>query len=172
MDVREEILREHSKAQCNKIVAWVGSSQQRFDKLFWHFMHDEYRVVQRSAWPISYCVENHPILIKKHLGELIKRIQEPEVHDAVKRNGTRLLQHVAIPEKFEGEIMDFCFRFLSAPAETIACKVFSLKVLQKLAKKYPEIVPEVLLVIDDLRPHAGPGIKCAIREFEASLKKC
>ena len=54
MKLREEILKEHSKAQCTKIVKWVGSNQQRFDELFDLFLNDEYRVVQRAAWPVSY----------------------------------------------------------------------------------------------------------------------
>ena len=30
MDLRQTILAEHSKANCNKIVKWVGNSQKRF----------------------------------------------------------------------------------------------------------------------------------------------
>lgn len=33
MNLRSEILAEHSKAQTNKIIQWIGSSQQRFDEL-------------------------------------------------------------------------------------------------------------------------------------------
>ncbi|MEJ7671786.1 MAG: hypothetical protein WKF59_03550 [Chitinophagaceae bacterium] len=49
MNLRDEILKEHSKAQCNKIVQWVGDSQKRFEELFHLFLTDEYRVVQRAA---------------------------------------------------------------------------------------------------------------------------
>jgi hypothetical protein len=34
MDLRQTILAEYSKANCNKIVKWVGSSQKRFSELF------------------------------------------------------------------------------------------------------------------------------------------
>ena len=60
MNLRDEILKEHSKPQCNKIVQWVGDSQKRFDGLFNLFLNDEYRVTQRAAWPLSYCVIAHP----------------------------------------------------------------------------------------------------------------
>ena len=36
MNLREEILKEHSKAQCTKIVNWVGTNQQRFDEVGTH----------------------------------------------------------------------------------------------------------------------------------------
>ena len=49
MHLRETILDEHSKANCNKIVNWVGDSQKRFDELFNLFLNSEYRVNQRAA---------------------------------------------------------------------------------------------------------------------------
>ena len=76
-NLREEILNEHSKAQCDKIVKWVGTDQKRFDELFHLFLHDEYRVTQRAAWPLSYSVSAHPDFIKKRLGELIKNLHKP-----------------------------------------------------------------------------------------------
>ncbi|MBK7883084.1 MAG: hypothetical protein IPJ81_04200 [Chitinophagaceae bacterium] len=63
-NLRQEILKEHSKAQCIKIVQWVGQFQQRFDELFTLFLNDEYRVVQRAAWPMGNCVMTTPVLIK------------------------------------------------------------------------------------------------------------
>lgn len=115
MELREEILKEHSKVQCNKIVNWVGSNQQRFDELFNLFLNDEYRVVQRSAWPMSYCVDAHPSLISNHWKELMANLKKPNLHDAVKRNSIRLMQDIALPEPYHGEIMDMCFTYLESP---------------------------------------------------------
>ena len=64
-NLREEILKEHSRAQCSKIAKWVGNDQKRFDELLQLFLNDEYRVTQRAGWPLGYCVEAHPELIKK-----------------------------------------------------------------------------------------------------------
>ena len=65
-NLREQILKEHSKVQCASIVNWVGNSQHHFNELFNLFLNDEYRVVQRAAWPVSDCVIGHPYFIKKH----------------------------------------------------------------------------------------------------------
>lgn len=115
MNLRKEILKEHSKAQCTKIVKWVGNSQQRFDELFALFLHDEYRVVQRAAWPLSYCVIAHPALIGKNWKKLISNLKKPGLHPSVKRNSIRLMQDIEIPEKYHGEIMNICFGYLESP---------------------------------------------------------
>ena len=165
INLREAILKEHSKAQCTLIVNWVGASQQRFDELFHLFLTDEYRVVQRAAWPVSYCVMAHPGLIKKHWNSLIKNLQKPNLHTAVKRNSIRLLQHIPIPEKYQGQIMNICFNYVESPAETVAVKAFSLTVLHNLAKQYPEIIPEIKLLIEEQLPHQTAAFKVRAKFF-------
>ena len=165
MNLRIEILKEHSKAQCNKIVQWVGNSQQRFNELFSLFLNDEYRVVQRAGWPLSYCVEAHPEFIKTNFSKLLKNLQQPKLHDAVKRNSIRLLQHVVIPEKHQGEVMNICFQYVESPTEAVAIKAFSLTVLSNLAKQYPEIIPEVKLLIEVQLPHQTAAFKSRAKVF-------
>ena len=149
MDIRQTILADHSKATCNKVVKWIGDSQQRFDELFNLFLHDEYRVVQRAAWPLSYAVMAHPRLIKKHFSQLVKNLQHPNLHDSVKRNTVRLLQHISIPKKYHGEIMNICFDYIASSTEAVAIKAFSLTILQNLSKQYPEIKQELKTIIED-----------------------
>lgn len=170
MNLRQEILKEHSKAQYSKIVKWVGADQKKFDELFHLFLNDEYRVVQRAAWPVSYCVIGHPGLISKHWKQLIKQLQETNVHVAVRRNAVRLMQDIDIPEKYHGEIMDICFRFLESPTEALAVKVFSMTVLHNLSKKYPEIKNELRLIIEEQLPHQTAGFKSRARKI-LGLKK-
>jgi hypothetical protein len=171
MKLRDEILKEHSKAQCTKIVKWVGRSQQHFDELFSLFLNDEYRVVQRAAWPVSYCVDEHPELISKHWKELMQNLKKPDLHDAVKRNSLRLMQEIELPEKHHGEIMDRCFTYLESPTESLAVKVFSMSVLGNLAKYYPEIKTELKLIIEDQLPHQSAGFKSRAKKVLKQLEQ-
>ena len=169
MDLRATILAEHSKAQTNKIIKWIGSDQKRFDELFKLFLNDEYRVVQRAAWPLSYCVINHPELIKKHFSKLVKNLQRPNTGDSVKRNSVRLLQHISIPERFHGEIMNVCFHFISDPQEKVAVKAFSLTILQNLCLKYPEIAQELKTIIEDRWDYETAAFKSRAKRILKSL---
>lgn len=159
MELREEILKEHAKAQRDHIIQWVGADQKRFDELFNLFISDEYRVVQRAAWPVSYCVSAHPSFINKHWKQLIQNLQKASLHDSVKRNSIRLLQEIEIPKKYQGHIMDICFQYIASPTEAVAVKAFSLTVLANLSKVYPEIIPELKLLIEDQLPHQTAAFK-------------
>jgi len=165
MNLTEEILKEHSKEQCKKIVEWVGYSEQSFDELFHLFLNGEYRVTQRAAWPMSYCVIAHPAFIKKNFTKLISNLQKPNLHNAIKRNTMRLLQHVDIPKKLQGQVMDICFNYVASPTEAVAVKAFSLTVLSNLATLYPEILPEIKLLVEEQLPHQTAAFKSRAKQF-------
>jgi len=165
MKLREQILKEHSKANCNAIVQWIGNSQQRFDQLFDLFLKDEYRVVQRAAWPLSYAVMAHPEFIKKHFSKLLKNLDKPGIHNSVKRNTIRLLQDVQVPEKFQGQVMDICFGYISSPAEAATVKAFALTVLENLSKKYPEIRSELKTIIEDRWDYESAAFRARGKRF-------
>jgi hypothetical protein len=165
MYLEQEILKEHSKEQCSKIVDWVGDSQVRFDELFALFLLGNYRITQRASWPLSYCVEAHPAFMKKNFDKLLTNLEIPGIHDAVKRNTIRLLQYVTIPEEFQGRVMDICFAYVASPTEAVAVKAFSLTVLGSLAKIYPDILPEIKLLIEEQLPHQTAAFKSRAKHF-------
>lgn len=142
-----------------RIVKWVGARQERFDELFSLFLNDEYRVVQRAAWPVSYSAIAHPALLKKHWKKFVENIDKPGLHEAVRRNSIRILVDIELPVPYHGAIMDACFRFLESPGESLAVKVYSMDVLYKLSKIYPDIFPELKYLIEEQMPHQSPGFR-------------
>ena len=170
MNLREEILKEHSKVQTTKIANWIGDDEKRFAALVDLFLHDEYRVVQRAAWIVSVVAEDQPELLAPHLNAMIKRMQQEGLPTAVKRNVVRVLQHVKIPKKLHGPVMNTCFEFLSDPKETIAVRCFSMTVLANLSKDYPEIRTELRTLIEEvLRQKASAGMRVRARDVLKSI---
>jgi hypothetical protein len=165
MDLKTQLLQAHSKENCNLIVAWVGNNQTRFNELFSLFMSNEKRIVQMSSWPLSFCVEANPKFIQKHFASLLKNIKRQAHHDAVKRHTLRMLQFVEIPKKYQGEVMNMCFDFIQDITGKPATKVFSLAILEKLAKEYPEIKDELCLIIETQVPHESAGFKSRAKKM-------
>lgn len=170
MHLRNEILKENSRDQTLAITKWVGDKPDRVAALVDLFLHDEYRVVQRAAWVLSYVAEKHPGLVQPHLEKMVNRMGDAGIPAAVKRNVVRVLQFMPIPENLQGPVMDYCFRFLEDPKETIAVRAFSMTVLANLAQQYPEIKNEIILLIEDqLREGASPGIRSRGKKTLAQL---
>lgn len=171
MNLSDEILLEHSKRQKDKIVRWVGDDKNRFAELMNLFLRGEYRVTQRAAWSISYCVGNHPPLAKPWLRKMLLKTQEPGVHGSVKRNVLRLLQDIEIPKSLFGLAANISFQFLSNAKEPIAVRVFSMSVLAKIAKHEPDLKNELKMMIEDLMHHESAGIKSRGRKVLKELAK-
>jgi hypothetical protein len=169
MDLAKAALKEHSKAQANKIIKWVGENQERFSMLVEAFIKGPYRVTQRLAWPLSYCVEYHPKLAKPHLNKLINALSVLNAPEAVKRNIVRLLQHAEIPSRYHGKIIEICFRFLSDPKQSIAVRVFAMSVLARLAEHHNEITKELRIIIEDQLPYSSPAFASRARKVFRQL---
>jgi len=171
MKLRDELLKEHSKENCMRIVRWIGGSAERFTQLVDLFINEEYRVVQRAAWPLSYVLQDHPELAGKHLPVLLDNLDNPAVGSAAKRNTIRALQTVPIPEKYHGVVMSHCFNYISDPTEKAAVKAFSLTVLENLSKIYPDIQGELKMIIEDAMPNESPAFISRAKKILIRMSK-
>ena len=159
MNLLETIEKEYTKAQCAKIVNYIGDNPTRFKKLVDVFFAGPYRITQRSAWPLNKCVELHPELIKPHLKRMLLYLKKREIPTAVKRNIVRLLQFIKIPKSLQGLTADICFGFLQDKKEPVAVRVFAMTVLTNLVKNVPELKNELIPLIEDQMPYGSPGFR-------------
>jgi hypothetical protein len=165
MDLLKAIEKEHSKTQCELIVKYVGGNKDRFAGLMQLFLKGEYRVTQRAAWPLSICVENHPELITPYFKQILPLLKKPDAHIAVVRNVVRLLQYVDIPKRYHGQVMNDCFEFIAGNDTPAAIKAFSLTILENLSVTYPDIKPELRLIIEERWPHETPAFHSRARKI-------
>ena len=169
MDLRKEILKEHSKIQTNKIIQYVGSSQQRFDSLVRFFLSDDTLISQRAGWPLSYIAIRYPRLVQKHLKKLLLNLKKNNLHDAVVRNTFRLLQFVEIPEALHGLAIELCYKYFNDRKQPVAIRCFSMTVLDNLVKIYPDMENELKLSIEAQLPGASTGFKVRARRVLAGM---
>jgi hypothetical protein len=169
VNLREEILKEHSKPQALKIAGYACASKKNFKELMQYFLNEEYRLAQRAAWSVSWAARKKPEMISPHIKDLVSVLNKTDVHDAVIRNSVRVLQEIEIPEKFHGEVMDACFQFIEKPSTPVAIKVFSLTTLFNLSKHYPEIKPELKLIIEDCWKNETAAFKSRAKKILSKL---
>jgi len=159
MNIQNALLEVHSTAQAAMIADYVGSDAKRFAELMKHLVGPVYRLSQRAAWPVNYCIERHPGLVKPYFNVLIKQLESDNTHVAVKRNVARLFQFVDIPKRYQGRVFDACYNLLADPAESVAVRVFSMTVAAKLAENEPELLDELRLVAQKYSQAATAGFR-------------
>jgi hypothetical protein len=166
MNLHEQLLQEHSKANTALIVTWIGHDPIRFAKLMHFFLEGTAKEAQRSAWVMSYCVAAHPTLIIPFISAVFARCLEPNTHPALKRNATRALQFASIPEADHALVMNCCIDWLQDPKEPVAIRCFSMSIIAQLSTYYPELKNELKQIIEGVLLYEEPS-----PAFKAHSKK-
>lgn len=170
MNLELQLQSGYSKKMADEVVAWVGDSQEHFDALLKVFLtHQNYRIVQRAAWPLSYAAIHQPQLVDKHYNKIVRHLDVPGQPAAVRRNILRIFDQLPeIPEVYHGVLMDRCFEYVADADETIAAQAYALGVLEKLTQWYPEILPELKTLLELRMPNAPPAFRARAKKV---LKK-
>ena len=163
MNIRDALLEVHSKAQAEKICGYVGDDPELFAELMKLMMGPVYRLSQRAAWPVSYCIERHPDLITPYWGKLAEQLEREDAHVAVRRNLARLLQFVEIPKRHQGRLFEACFELFADVTQPVAVRCFSLSVAANLAEHKPELIEELRLVAAQHPETATAGMRARFK---------
>jgi len=168
LDLKAEILLSYSKTNTVRIAKLIDQDEVLFQKLTKiYFDTTDIDLAKKAAWILSHCIRQHPFLIKPYIKKLIKFINRPDLHDAIKRNGLKALELTPVAEKYYGQLADVCFRFISSGKEPIAIKAYSIGILDKIGDEIPEIRQELKLVLQDLMPYESAGFQSRARRVLA-----
>ena len=157
MNIRLEVLKEHSKKQTLHIAKAVGNDPNKFAEVMRLFFANEYRVTQRIAAVVNACFTAHPELLQAYLKPMLQNLSKPGLHDAVKRNTVRILQFVEIPEALQGLAYEQCMHLFLNHEEPIAVKVFAMQVMENICHVQPELSEELMLLIREQMPYGSTG---------------
>lgn len=169
MNIQESLFAEHSKKNTLRLSEYIGSDKRRFSELMACLFQNDEVLSQRAAWVMTYCLHRHPELLKPYLKQSISILGKP-VHDAVKRNIIRALEHQEIPVSLQGRLVSQLFIFLQDNAVPVSIKAFSMGVLAKICKTHPVLKNELLVVIKVQFPFETAGFKSKAKKIIKQLE--
>ncbi|MFC4230313.1 hypothetical protein ACFOW1_00320 [Parasediminibacterium paludis] len=165
MNIAEAILEKYSTDHAIAITTYAASSRAKFKELMDCFASDHYRLSQRASWCVNWAAKKYLEMLEPYIDLLVERLQRPNANDSVQRNALRILNDTNIPEQHHGNLMNICFAFIEDPNTATAVTAFSLHMLRKLSKFYPEILPELQLLIEDRIDNETPAFKSAAKQI-------
>ncbi len=171
MELRKQLLKEHSKENTNIIVSHILDNPALVDELMDIFLNESYRLIQRSAWVVGEVGRASPQLIKPFIPQMIANLKKEDIHVAAKRNTMRFFQEVEINEEYWGELLDVALTFLGSNEEPVAVKVFSMTVAYHIVKQVPELKEELTIIIEDQLPYGSAGFKNRGQKIISALNK-
>ena len=116
--------------------------------------------------------EKQPDLLSGYYKQLITKLKQPDNHPAIRRNILRVLQHADVPEKYQTELLDFCFPIIKSEAEPGAIRAFAITTAATICKNYPELSQELELVFLELAlVPQSPAVCVRIRDARKLLSR-
>lgn len=171
MNIVQQTLKEHSKANTLAVVAYISNDPHKFKLLASLLLSGCYQDAQRAAWPFFICAEAFPALILPYLSKMVIKLKDNTSHPAVKRSILRSLQFVEIPETLHGTLIDICFDALTDRKEPVAIKAFAMTVAYNIGRTEPDLMNELRIIIEDQMPYASPGFQSRGNKTLKALEK-
>jgi len=149
MDLRTELLREHSARQTEMLTDYACLRRTHFAELLELFFHGTPREKQLAADVLAMASTQRAAWLLPHLEELLAAAQPTAGHHpAVRRAVAKALQFIAVPEEWQALAFDTCLGMLASPAEPVAIRTYALSAATRLALPYPELAAELLAVTE------------------------
>lgn len=157
--MKELLAKKASRANSYKVVSLVGNSPKLYKNLIEIIIDYECPYSEKAAWAMNHCFEENMGFFEDYFSEFTEILKDETYSDSVKRNIVRIFQFIEIPEEFHATIIDSCFQMVIKKDTAIALKAFSLGVLDKMTKRYPELQNELKSCLEDIIPNASSGLK-------------
>ena len=165
MDIRDELMRGHSRLNAERIADHVGADPGRFRELMRCVLKDSILAGQRAAYSMGIAVENHPELVVPYLKDLLVALDKP-LHEAVHRNTLRILQFCVLPQKLHGPMAEKLFAVIHEPSRPIAVRAFAITAATRVVQLYPDLEHEFRLLLEEANRN-DPGAAIRVRTREA-----
>lgn len=151
---------DSSRLIADMAVQNIGSNQELFDDALALMLKDTYPLSMRSARVVQLVAEKHPNLLREHVQTIISALSKSKV-DGVKRCILKMLAEIPvyISEDEFGELADICFNFAEDEKQAIAIRAFSIDILLKVIKRYPEVKPEFRAILESIMLDGSAGLK-------------
>lgn len=170
MDIKEQLLVELSRVNANYIANYVGTDPDKFRELIQFVFENKPLLPERASWVVTNITDTHPEMLKPYLKQIISKIQTFK-HHGTRRNMLRSLANANIPEVFHGKLFDNCYQWLLSKDELPAVKVHSMQILYNIARKEPDLLRELQLVIEELTDHESAAIRARSIMLLEKLRK-
>lgn len=171
MKIEPALLAEHSKKQTLFIAKAIINSKADIKELIKLYTGKDQVIAQRAAWVVSSVASVKPELIIPFLKKIIKHLNKDGLHDAVIRNGVKILETIDFPKNQLGEITDLCFKILADQKQAIATRCYAMTTLSKICRLEPELKKELRLVIEEFLPFASAGFRSRSKRTLLELER-
>ncbi|MBN2611705.1 MAG: hypothetical protein JXB00_09130 [Bacteroidales bacterium] len=164
----KEQLADSSKIIGELVAANVGCNADYYREILELVLNEPMPMSSRAGRVLDICTDKCPGLFKTHVHKVINHIKKrQEIHRCILKIFAEKM--VQLNTNQEGILVDACFSWLADDKQPVAIKAYCMDILERFARKEPEIIPELTGLLDDAGRTGSPGIKNKVSKIMKRL---
>jgi tRNA-dihydrouridine synthase len=166
--LKEYLQNPSSKVQTVLISEYVLENPYLIAPLY-HLIHsDKPKIQWHAAWVFEHIFIAKPEIIKPYLKEIVSEFHTIE-NNSVKRHFAKILSLTDINNMANGIFINTCFEWLKSELISVAVKAHCMQILFHLTLKYPDLKPELRIVLEEQIPFNSAGFKSRAQKILKQL---
>lgn len=170
MEFNEIFAEKRSKAQAEKAAVLVTKHPLVVEKLIKYLSSDNKENNQKAAYIIHKITDLDTSLLSSYQAQMLPLLNAP-VHISVRRCVLRLYCQIEINDDIAGQVVDKCFDLLMDGEQPPAIKVYAMTTVAIVAQKYPDLMHELSVVLEEQMPFGSAGFQNRAKKILAGCYK-
>ncbi|WP_430932756.1 hypothetical protein [Saccharicrinis sp. 156] len=151
-EIREKVLNCRSKQDALLLSSFIVKNPVFIEELFVLMRNYKNKKYWLAAWVLDHVFEESPELLLPYMDPMIELFQTTK-SGSIQRIVGKLLSFNDITDKVDGSFVNICFDMLTSQTIPVAVKVHAMQLVYNISTKFPELKPELKLVIQEQIPN-------------------
>lgn len=163
MDFRSILSSPITLKEINLVRDEILQNPYRFSEIFELIFEEKPNTAWRAAWAVEKVSEKQPAFFTEK--ESLRLINHSLVinHRSLQRSILSILINLPLPENLPVPYINACFERMTSTAQPVAVQALSMRMLQRVAEKEPDFIPEILLTLENVDLNSMSAGYVAIR---------
>jgi hypothetical protein len=157
--------------QIKKMAFETTDSEDLFQNLIAATLNKDDEEAISASWILTHAFEMHPHLMNDALANLLLERVKVVNSGTMRRNIIRVFQFVELEQNRAFQMFQIAFDFFKDVKEEIAVRAFALTCLEKHIQHLPEMLEEILFLIERERLMMTPALLARAKRFEKMAYK-
>ncbi len=167
----QEQLQKNSYSHHLEALALIaGDNEVCFDHLYKLSLRSNEQIAMRASAVIERISRKYPYLLLPYTNELIQTIPQL-TYIGLKRNFLKAIRYIDYNDEDSGRLMNICFDAIQSTQQKPAIKVYAMDILLKIIEKYPELIVEFQIILEQHLYSEIPSIAAHTRQLLKKLKR-
>ncbi len=167
--LQEIIMMEHSRSHADILANIIIQNPHLIDDLVEIIFSYSEPLSRRAVWPLRIINDKNRILVQPYLTRIIDEL--PGISCvSVQRVLLAILASSQIPLSRQSNLLQITSDLMLNSGTPVASLIFSMEIYYKIASEEPELLNELVLMIERLSPDASPGVRSKGRKILNRIK--